>query len=283
MRQPLTLDTWVRLTNGILPGALVEMPILGLGTYMTRKGRSTYRAVVHALHSGYRLIDTAKVYGNEKDVGDAIRDSKIPRDQLFITTKLWNLDHGYNSTIKACEESLESLGLDYLDLYLIHWPVKNLRLETWKAMEKLLSEQKCRAIGVSNYMIWHLEELMENADVIPAVNQVEFSPYLYQKELLEFCRKHGIRLEAYSPLTKGRKLNDPKLIAIARKYYKSPAQILIRWALQHDVVVIPKSSDTRRITENINVFNFSLSSEDMEALDNFNEDLRTSWDPSTFP
>ncbi len=283
MRQPLTLDTWVRLTNGILPGALVEMPILGLGTYMTRKGRSTYRAVVHALHSGYRLIDTAKVYGNEKDVGDAIRDSKIPRDQLFITTKLWNLDHGYNSTIKACEESLESLGLDYLDLYLIHWPVKNLRLETWKAMEKLLSEQKCRAIGVSNYMIWHLEELMENADVIPAVNQVEFSPYLYQKELLEFCRKHGIRLEAYSPLTKGRKLNDPKLIAIARKYYKSPAQILIRWALQHDVVVIPKSSDTGRITENINVFNFSLSSEDMEALDNFNEDLRTSWDPSTFP
>ncbi|MGB3092044.1 MAG: aldo/keto reductase, partial [Candidatus Zixiibacteriota bacterium] len=175
------------------------------------------------------------------------------------------------------------LRLSYVDLYLIHWPVQDLRNETWRALETLLKEGKCRAIGVSNYMIRHLEELLERSSTIPVVNQVEFSPYLYQKDLLEFCRKSKIQLEAYSPLTKGHKLNDPKLVTLASKYSKSPAQILIGWALQHEMVVIPKSSKRERITENAGVFDFTISPEDMRALDSFDQGLRTSWDPTTAP
>jgi diketogulonate reductase-like aldo/keto reductase len=273
----IKIDTKIRLDNG------VEMPIFGLGTYQMQNGRETYQAVLYALQIGYKLIDTAKMYGNEKDVGEALRKSGVPREEIFVTTKLWNSDHGYQSTIDACNRSLKALGFSYLDLYLIHWPVGGLRNETWKAMESLLKAGKCRAIGVSNYMIWHLEELLENSSTTPAVNQVEFSPYLYQKNLLEFCRSHKIQLEAYSPLTKGHKLKDPKLMAIASKYSKTSAQILIRWALQHQVVVIPKSSRKERIRENSEVFDFSLSTDDMKALDAFNQGLRTSWDPSTAP
>jgi diketogulonate reductase-like aldo/keto reductase len=273
----IKIDTKIRLDNG------VEMPIFGLGTYQMQNGRETYQSVLYALQIGYRLIDTAKMYGNEKDVGEALRKSGVPREEVFVTTKLWNSDHGYQSTIDACNRSLKALSFSYLDLYLIHWPVGGLRNETWKAMESLLKAGKCRAIGVSNYMIWHLEELLENSSTTPAVNQVEFSPYLYQKNLLEFCRSHKIQLEAYSPLTKGHKLKDPKLMAIASKYSKTSAQILIRWALQHQVVVIPKSSRKERIRENSEVFDFSLSTDDMKALDAFNQGLRTSWDPSTAP
>jgi diketogulonate reductase-like aldo/keto reductase len=273
----MKINTKIKLNNG------VEMPIFGLGTYQMQNGRETYQAVLYALQIGYRLIDTAKMYENEKDVGEALRKSGVPREEVFVTTKLWNSDHGYQSTIDACDRSLKALGLSCIDLYLIHWPVGGLRNETWKAMEYLLKTEKCRAIGVSNYMIWHLEELLENSSTIPAVNQVEFSPYLYQKDLLEFCRSHNIQLEAYSPLTQGHKLNDPKLMAIASKYSKTSAQILIRWALQHQVVVIPKSSRKERIRENSEVFDFSISAEDMKVLDSFNQDLRTSWDPSTTP
>jgi len=275
MIEEISIDTKVKLNNG------VQMPIFGLGTYQTRSGKETQTAVLYALEAGYRLIDTAKIYGNEKDVGEVVRKSGIPREEVFITTKLWNSDHGYEAAIAACEKSLKSLGLSYIDLYLIHWPVEGLRNETWTAMETLQKEGKCRAIGVSNYMIWHLEELLRSSSTVPAVNQVEFSPYLYQKDLLEFCRSHNIQLEAYSPLTKGQKLSDPKLVAIASRYSKSPAQMLIRWVLQHGVIVIPKSSKKERIFENADVFDFTISPEDKSVLDSFNENLRTSWDPST--
>jgi diketogulonate reductase-like aldo/keto reductase len=273
----MKINTKIKLNNG------VEMPIFGLGTYQMQNGKETYQAVLYALQIGYRLIDTAKMYGNEKDVGESLRESGVPREEVFVTTKLWNSDHGYQSTIDACNRSLKTLGLSHLDLYLIHWPVGGLRNETWKAMESLLKAGKCRSIGVSNYMIWHLKELLENSSTTPAVNQVEFSPYLYQKDLLEFCRSHNIQLEAYSPLTKGHKLKDPKLMAIASKYSKTSAQILIRWALQYQVVVIPKSSRKERIRENSEVFDFSISADDMKVLDSFNQGLRTSWDPSTAP
>jgi len=277
MIKEIRIDTKVRLNNG------VEMPIFGLGTFQSRSGKETRAAVLCALEAGYRLIDTAAMYGNEEDVGEAVRKSGIPREDIFITTKLWNSDHGYDKALAAFETSRKKLGLSYVDLYLIHWPVEGLRTESWRALETLLRDGKCRAIGVSNYMTWHLEELLNNSSTIPAVNQVEFSPYLYQKELLEFCRAHDIQLEAYSPLTKGHMLRDPKLIAMASEYSKSPAQILIRWVLQRAMAVIPKSSNRERILENADVFAFTISPEDMEALDSFDEDLRTSWDPSTAP
>ncbi len=277
MMKEIRIDTKVKLNNG------VEMPIFGLGTFQSRSGKETQKAVLCALEAGYRLIDTAAMYGNEEDVGEALRKSGIPREEIFITTKLWNTDHGYDKALAAFETSRKKLGLSYVDLYLIHWPVEGLRTESWRALETLLEEGKCWAIGVSNYMTHHLEELLNNSSTVPAVNQVEFSPYLYQEDLLEFCRAHDIQLEAYSPLTKGHKLKDQKLVAIASKYSKSPAQILIRWALQKEVVVIPKSSRKDRILENADVFDFTISPEDMKVLDSFNEDLRTSWDPSTAP
>jgi diketogulonate reductase-like aldo/keto reductase len=283
MAADLRIHTRIKLKNGILPGTAVEMPIFGLGTFLARRGYETRETVTHALHTGYRLIDTAKVYGNERDVGEAVKTSSIPREEIFITTKVWNLDQGYQSTLRACRESLDQLGLEYIDLYLIHWPVKEKRLDTWRALEELLEQGKCRAIGVSNYTIRHLEELLEKAEISPAVNQVEFSPFLYQRDLLEFCRRQGIQVEAYSPLTKGQKLSDPRLVAIAENHGKSPAQVLIRWALQHELVVIPKSVHRERIAANANVFDFSLTAEEMETLDGCNEDFRTSWDPTTVP
>ena len=259
------------------------MPVLGLGTFRTRNGKETREAVSWALEAGYRLIDTAAAYGNEEDVGEAVRKSGIPREEIFITTKLWNTDHGYDRALAAFEKSRQKLELDYVDLYLIHWPEGGLRNQTWKALEKLLKDGKCRAIGVSNYTIRHLQELLKNSPTVPAVNQVEFHPYLYQKELLEFCNSHKIQLEAYSPLTKGRKLNDPELLSLASKYSKTSAQILIRWVLQKGVVAIPKSSRKERIEENAKVFDFSISDQDMRILDSFSEDYRTSWDPTDVP
>ena len=270
----INLSTKVRLNNG------VEMPILGLGTWQLNNGKETEEAVLCALKTGYRLIDTAHIYGNEESVGRAIKKSGVPREEIFITTKLWNSDHGYKAAIAACEISLQRLGLSYVDLYLIHWPVTSLRNETWKAMETLLEEGKCRAIGVSNYTIQHLEELLNGSPIIPAVNQVEFNPYLYQRDLLEFCCSCRIQLEAYSPLTKKLKLNEPELVLIARKYYKSTAQILIRWVLQRGLVAIPKSSREENIRDNTDVFDFTISPEDMRSLDSLSEGLRIGWDPS---
>lgn len=253
----------------------VEIPRLGLGVYQAPPGESTLRAVKYALDVGYRHIDTAWLYGNEGDVGKAILESSIEREEIFITTKVWNSDQGYRSTLAACERSLQRLGLAYVDLYLIHWPVEGQNNNTWKAMIQLLREGKTRAIGVSNYEIFHLHEIFQNFDVIPSVNQVEFHPFLYQEKLLEFCKNSNIQLEAYSPLTRGQRLNHPTLVDLAKKYDKSPAQILIRWSLQHGLVVIPKSIRKDRIRENIQVFDFQLEETDMKLLNSLNEDLRT--------
>ena len=253
----------------------VEIPRLGLGVYQAPPGESTLRAVKYALDVGYRHIDTAWLYGNEGDVGKAILESSIEREEIFITTKVWNSDQGYRSTLAACERSLQRLGLAYVDLYLIHWPVEGQNNNTWKAMIQLLREGKTRAIGVSNYEIFHLQEIFQNFDVVPSVNQVEFHPFLYQNELLEFCKNNNIQLEAYSPLTRGQRLNYPAVVLLAKKYDKSPAQILIRWSLQHGLVVIPKSKQENRIRENSQVFDFQLEEEDMKLLDSLNGDLRT--------
>jgi diketogulonate reductase-like aldo/keto reductase len=233
-----------------------------------------------ALDLGYRHIDTAAYYGNEESVGKAIRDSGIAREQIFVTTKLWNSHHG--DPERALAGSLRRLAIDYIDLYLIHYPVSE-RLRSWKLFESFKKRDATRSIGVSNFTIRHLKELHAASATIAAVNQVEFHPYLYQRELLEFCRSQNIALEAYSPLTHGARLKDPKLLALAKKYSKSAAQILIRWALQHDTIVIPKSANPSRIAEDADVFDFEICAPDMQLLDSFNENLRTCWDPTHAP
>ena len=268
----LSLDHSVILNNG------VKIPILGLGTW-TLRGKRAYQAVTWALEIGYKLIDTASFYGNEEDIGKAISDSKIDRDEIFITTKVWNDEQGYDDTLKAIDRSLKRLKLNHVDLYLIHWPVMAKRLDTWKAMEKILEMEKAKAVGVSNFTIKHLKELLESSSLIPAVNQVEFSPFLYQKELLEFCNEKGIKLEAYCPLTRGRKFNNPVIKSISEKYNKTPAQIMIRWGLQHGIIEIPKSGNKSHLFENANVFDFSLNSIDMEQLDSLDEGFRLVDDP----
>ncbi len=277
MQLQLTIQSSARLNNGI------EIPVLGLGVYQSPPGEATRNAVRWALEYGYRHVDTARIYGNEGDVGPGLRESGVSREEVFITTKLWNSDHGYESTIRACEESLRRLGLKYLDLYLIHWPEAGTRSETWKAMAQLLKDGKCRAVGVSNYTIRHLKELLAGSNLVPAVNQVEFHPFLFQKELLDFCRGNKVQVEAYSPLTRAERLNDPKIVAIAAGHKRSPAQVLIRWSLQHGLVAIPKSVRRERILENSRVFDFSLSGEEMETLNSLNESYRTSWDPTGMP
>jgi diketogulonate reductase-like aldo/keto reductase len=267
------LEGKVALNNG------VEIPVLGLGT-LHAHGEAVQNAIMWALEAGYRHIDTAKAYRNERDVGIGVQRSGLPRDEVFITTKLWNDDHGYDNTLAAIDQSLKNLGVDFVDLYLVHWPMSGRRVETWKAMEKILAEGKARAIGVSNFTIRHIEELLAETEVVPAVNQIEFTPYLYQKELQEYCEGKGIKIEAWSPLTSTVKLRDPKLVTIAAKYGRSPAQILIRWSLQQEAIVIPKSVHKERIIENAQVFDFTITREDMDQLNGFHEDLRTSgWDP----
>ena len=258
----------------------VEIPQFGLGVYLTKSGTECINAVTWALEAGYRHIDTAKIYGNEKEVGEAIRNFGIKREEVFITTKLWNDDHGYESALKAFDKSLRTLNVDYIDCYLIHWPVKEKRKDSWKALEKIYESGYCKSIGVSNYMIIHLEELFTYANIIPVMNQVEFSPYNYQKDLLDLCNKNKIILEAYSPLTRMKKLDDPRVLPIAEKHNKTNAQVLIRWAIEHDLVVIPKSARKKRIIENADIFNFSLDQSDMKILDDLDEGFRCSWDPT---
>jgi diketogulonate reductase-like aldo/keto reductase len=230
------------------------------------------------LQEGYRLIDTATLYGNEVEIGDAIRSSGIPREHVFLTTKVWDSDQGSNSTLTAFEESLQRLHLEYVDLYLIHWP-RRLRNETWMALEKIYKGGLARAIGVSNFTIQHLKELMTISPTVPSVNQVEFSPFLYQKELLEFCNANHIIVEAYCPLTRARRLHHAQLITVGKRYSKSPAQVLLRWGLQHGIIQIPKSGNRNHIRENSNIFDFELNEEDMTELDNMNENFRVEDDP----
>ncbi|MGQ9798199.1 MAG: aldo/keto reductase [Ignavibacterium sp.] len=270
----MNINSRCKLNNGY------EMPYFGLGVYKIAPGKETIEAVSYALQVGYRLIDTAAVYGNEKEVGIAVKQSGIPRKEIFITTKLWNDDHGYDATLKAFDESLKRLQLDYVDLYLIHWPVPKLRKDSWKALERIYRDGKALSIGVSNYMIKHLEELKTYAEIIPTVNQVEFSPFLYQKDLLDYCRENKIEVEAYSPLARMKRKDNPVVNSIAKKYGKTHAQVLIRWCLEHKLIVIPKSSDKKRIKENADVFDFKLDEEDMRKLNSLNENFRVSWDPT---
>ena len=256
----------------------VRIPAVGLGVFQSSPGLMTLNAVTFALEVGYRHIDTAALYRNERDVGIAIRTSGIPRDQLFVTTKLWNSDHGYDQALRAFDASLSRLGLDYIDLFLIHWPVPEKRLETWTALERLYHEGRVRAIGVSNFTVGHLNELLDRCRVVPAVNQIEFSPFLYQEDVLEFCQSHGILVEGYSPLTKGQRLHDPDIVSIAMKYGRTPAQVLIRWCFQHGVVPLPKSVHPLRIESNLKIFDFELAEEDMVRLDSLNEEMHLSWD-----
>ncbi len=265
----------MKMNNGI------EIPQFGLGVYLTKSGTECLNAITWALEAGYRHIDTARIYGNEKEVGEAVRNSGIEREELFITTKLWNDDHGYDNTLKAFDKSLKTLNVDYIDLYLIHWPVKGKRKDSWKALEKIYESGYCKSIGVSNYMIIHLNELFSYANTIPVINQVEFSPYNYQKELLNVCIKNKIILEAYSPLTRMKKHDDPKVLPIVKKHNKTVAQVLIRWAIEKEIVVIPKSAHKERIIENADVFDFSLDESDMKVLDSLDEGFRVSWDPTT--
>lgn len=254
------------------------MPLLGLGVY-DMHGKEAEQAVSWALETGYRLIDTAAMYNNEREVGNAIRQSRVPRNEIFLTTKVHDKDQGYDAALKAYEASLKKISCDYIDLYLVHWPIRKSRKETWRALEKLYQEGRVKAIGVANYLIPFLKELETHATVVPAVNQVEFSPYLYLKELLDYCHQQKIQLQAYTPLVRGQRMNDPKLLEVARKYGKSPAQIMLRWILQHGVSAIPKSSSLQRIKENFDVFDFELKAGDLSYIDTFNENLRVVEDP----
>lgn len=263
----------------------VTIPQLGLGVYRSKPGRETRDAVGWALEAGYRHIDTATIYGNEEDVGHAVRESGLPRDQVFITTKLQNDDHGYERGLAAIDASLKRLRLDQVDLYLIHWPQEQLRLETWRAMEQILASGKARAIGVSNYMVHHLNELLGKCQVTPAVNQIELSPFIYRSReaTVALCEARGIAVEAYSPLTKGKRLDDRTVHRIARAHGRTPAQILIRYCIERNWIVIPKSVHKQRIVENMQVFDFSLTADEMLALDDLDEGLATGWDPGAAP
>ncbi|MGX6443815.1 aldo/keto reductase [Neobacillus sp. K501] len=272
---PTSLKDTVTLHNG------VKMPWMGLGVFKVSEGEEVVESVKAAIRNGYISIDTAAIYQNEEGVGQGIRESGVPREELFVTSKVWNSDQGYETTLQAFETSLNKLGLDYLDLYLIHWPGVDKYKDTWKALEKLYKDGRVRAIGVSNFQIHHLEDLMSDCEIKPMVNQVEFHPHLTQKVLLAFCQKEGIQMEAWSPLKQGQLLNEPVLVDIAHKYNKSVAQVILRWDLQHEVVTIPKSIKEHRIIENSDIFDFELTQGDMEEIDALNQDSRAGSHPDT--
>ncbi|QIZ66724.1 aldo/keto reductase [Geobacillus subterraneus] len=260
----------------------VQMPWVGLGVYKVKEGEEVKSAVCTALEIGYRHIDTAAFYENEEGVGQAIRESGIPREQVFVTTKVWNTDQGYETTLKAFDTSLKKLGFDYVDLYLVHWPVKGKYKETYKALEKLYKDGYVRAIGVSNFQIHHLQDVLADCEIKPMVNQVEYHPRLTQKELHAFCRENGIQLESWSPLMRGEILNEPTIVDIGKKYGKTPAQVVLRWDLQNGVVTIPKSVTPARIKENADLFDFSLTDEEMKRIDALNLNKRIGPDPDNF-
>ena len=263
------------LNNGL------KMPWLGFGVFQTKEGQEVIQSVKWALEAGYRSIDTAMIYRNEEGVGQAIKESGVPREDIFLTTKLWNDDIRARRTLAAFDESLERLGVDYVDLYLIHWPVEG-RQEAWKAMEQIYESRRAKAIGVSNFMVDHLDDLLPQCSVVPTVNQVEFHPFLVQLELLTYCREHNIQLEAWAPIAKGQVMNAPKIQEIAKKYNTTPVQVALRWELQHEIVIIPKSVHQERIVANSQVFDFELSTEDMQTLDKLDEGRRTGPDPHNF-
>lgn len=263
------------LNNGI------EMPLIGFGTY-DLYGKNAEEAVSEALKIGYRLVDTAAMYNNENEVGNAIRNSSIPRKEVFVTTKVNNSNHGYDSTLRAYEESRRRLQLDFVDLYLVHWPMRGKRKDTWRAFEKLYADKQVRAIGVANYLLPFLQELKSHEVVAPTVNQVEFSPYLFDKEFVKYCKLHQIQLQAYTPLVRGKKFKDPRLIQLSEKYQKSPAQVILRWNVQQGICPIPKASSSQRIRENFDIFDFELTQDDIDWMNSFNENFRVCENPMDF-
>jgi methylglyoxal/glyoxal reductase len=276
--QNLAMSDATTATIPLRSGAVI--PQVGLGVWQTPAGATARQAVLEALRVGYRHVDTARIYGNEADIGAGVRSSGVAREQLFVTTKLWNDDQGYDRALRAFDASLQRLGLDYVDLYLLHWPVAGKRLDSWRALERLHEEKRARSIGVSNFLVPHLKELLGSAKQVPAVNQIELTPFLQRRDTTAFCRQHGIVVEAYSPLTHGRRLDHPVLVEIARRVGRTVAQVLLRWSVQHGNVVLPKSTKPSRIAENARIFDFALDERAMAELDALEEGLVTGWDPA---
>jgi diketogulonate reductase-like aldo/keto reductase len=266
-----------RLANG------VAMPRIGLGVYLVPSGRATQDQVLSALRLGYRHVDTAQLYGNEADVGRALAESGLPRDAVFVTTKLWNADHGFDRALAAFDASREALGVESVDLFLLHWPVPRLRQESWRALERLYDEGRVSAIGVSNFMVRHLEELMERARIVPMVNQIEVHPFLQQREVRAWCAAKAIAVAAYSPLAKGATLSDPVVKAVAKEAGATPAQAVLAWGLHHDLIVLPKSVRPARQKENLAAAGVRLTAEQVARLDGLERGLVTDWDPRRAP
>jgi len=269
------------LTGYVTLNNHIRMPYFGLGVYKAEDGHEVINSVTNALKFGYRHVDTASLYGNEKGVGTAVRESGVKREEIFVTSKVWNSDQGYDSTLKAFDVTLKNLGFDYLDLYLIHWP-KDKSKETWKAFETLYKQGVVKAIGVSNFLKYQLEDLIKSTEIMPMVNQMEFHPYLVQQNLIDYCHQHKIQYEAWSPLMQGRILSDKTLIQLAQKYHKDVAQLVLRWNLQKDVVTIPKSSQPKRILSNSQIFDFEITQEDMDKIDGLDKSIRIGADPANF-
>lgn len=263
------------LSNG------VSMPWFGLGVWKMKDDGEAEKTVKAAIEAGYRAVDTAAVYENEAGVGAGIRASGVPREQIFVTTKVWNSNQGYETALAAFDESLNRLGMDYVDLLLIHWPVKGKYKDTWRALEKIYRDGKAKAIGVSNFQIHHLEDVMASAEIMPMVNQVEYHPLLTQEPLLAFCKANKIQLTAWSPLMQGN-LDIPVLAEIGAKHGKSPAQVVLRWDLQNGVVTIPKTTTPSRLVENADIFDFELTGEEMARISALNQNKRFGADPDNF-
>jgi len=266
----------VELNNGI------PMPYFGLGVYQVHDGEEVQQAVKYALSAGYKHIDTASLYGNERGVGQAMRESGVPRKEIFVTSKVWNSDQGYDNTLRAFDVSMKLLGFEYLDLYLIHWPVKEKYIETWKALEQLYAEGRVRAIGISNFLRHQIEDILAHCKVVPMVNQMEFHPRLVQQELIDFCHNHAIQYEAWSPLMQGKIFNIKELQPLAEKYKKDIAQLILRWNLQKGVIAIPKSIRRERIISNAQIFDFEIAPKDMKAIDSLDKNERIGPDPDNF-
>lgn len=275
------MDTSLDISSKVKLNDQTLMPLLGLGVYQLSDSQ-VLNCVQVALDCGYRLIDTASFYQNEAAVGAAVRESSVPRSEIFVTTKVWNADQGYDQTLRAFDQSMKNLGLEYLDLYLVHWPVKEQYLDTWRALETIHQTGRVRSVGVSNFLVEHLERLAQHSDTTPVINQIEFHPHLQQPELFAYCQKHQIQVQAWSPLMQGQVLQLPLFQELAKKYQKNAVQIVLRWNLQRGISVIPKSAKPERVRDNGELFDFEISREDMARIDGLDQHRRIGPDPGNF-